>query len=70
MLIKRKKKDFSKAMTSSNILTFNPYSLGVTETQSGLKSFHPSINSKPKRVIDIIGATSGEENLKELLKRL
>ncbi len=59
MLIKRKKKDFSKAMTSSNILTFNPYSLGVTETQSGLKSFHPSINSKPKRVIDIIGAFVG-----------
>jgi hypothetical protein len=36
-----KKKDFSKAMTSSNILTLNSYSLTVTETQSGFKSFHP-----------------------------
>ncbi len=46
-------------MTAYNFLTQPPSSLAVTQTQYSLSPLHPSINSKLKRGIDILGALVG-----------
>ncbi|MGK7942641.1 MAG: sugar transferase [Crocosphaera sp.] len=46
-------------MTADNFLTQPLYSIAVTQTQYYLNSLHPSINSKLKRGIDILGALVG-----------
>ncbi|EAZ91082.1 sugar transferase [Crocosphaera chwakensis] len=46
-------------MTASTFLEKNTLSVAVTQTTYPFNTFHPSINSKLKRGIDIIGALAG-----------
>ncbi|ACB49479.1 glucosyl transferase [Crocosphaera subtropica ATCC 51142] len=46
-------------MTAYSFFNQNPYSLAVTQTTYPFNAFHPSVNSKLKRGMDIIGALVG-----------